>query len=250
MEYKSEKHWDNISDFLSKVGDNLNILEEEVDVKVQKEYFDVAKKLSERPEKYQAICKKYIEHVNDLFGDKVSDDVKKRMLVILATVDDVAIYRAIESFSKGDTPLKKWAVVALQQSRMLIQSTLLDDPGVFISTGLGGQNGMLRYFCVFLNRGNEFLPEFQRDIVKKETEIVITKAKGVIEEIDFQARYTTMLILLPIDIDLKILFERIIDESNLYGNFLHENMIITNVKKLSEEEIVDILKGRKPDSIK
>ena len=50
-----------------------------------------------------------------------------------------------------------------------------------------------------------------------------------------------MLMLLPLDIDLKTLFEKIIDECNQYGNFLHDNMIITNVKKLSEKEIADIV---------
>lgn len=85
------------------------------------------------------------------------------MLTVLATLDDISIYRAIENFSKQDTPLKSWATVALQQSRMLIQSNLLEDPEIFISTGLGGRGNLLRYFCVFLNRQKEnSLEEFQQ----------------------------------------------------------------------------------------
>lgn len=170
------------------------------------------------------------------------------MLVILATVDDISIYRAIENFSKQDTPLKKWAVIALQQSRMLIQSTLLDDPGVFISTGLGGQGSLLRYFCVFVNRNTGELEDFQRSIIKNETEAAILPLKGIIEQIDFSDAYTTMLILLPIDTDLQPLFTTIIDECNQYGNFLHENMIITNVKKLDDSEIRTILHSRQSEN--
>ena len=146
MSKKSEKKIEDISQLLAMAGANLNILEEEVDIAVQKQYFAMQETLSKSQEDYQNACKQYVENINDLFDDAIDEEVKKRMLVILATVDDISIYRAIENFSKQDTPLKKWAVIALQQSRMLIQSTLLDDPGVFISTGLGGQGSL--FLCV------------------------------------------------------------------------------------------------------
>lgn len=244
MSKKSEKKIEDISQLLAMAGANLNILEEEVDIAVQKQYFATQESLSKSPEDYQNTCKQYVENINDLFDDAVDEEIKKRMLVILATIDDVSIYRAIENFSKLETPLKKWSVIALQQSRMLIQSTLLDDPGVFISTGLGGQGLLLRYFCVFVNKHAGELEDFQRSIVKNETEAAILPLKGVIEQIDFTDAYTTMIILLPIDTDLQPLFTTIIDECNQYGNFLHENMIITNVKKLDDTEIRSILHTR------
>jgi len=245
MDKNIENNWKTINKFLAQEGANLNILEEEVDLTVQKEYFKLIAEFGrEEPEKYKALSAKYIEEVNKLFDEDVDPELKKRMLVVLATVDDVAIYRSIESFSKLDTPLKKWAVIALQQSRMLIQSTLMDDPGVFISTGLGGQNGMLRYFCVFLSRTDDQLEEFQQHVIQNETECALKPLKGVIEQVEFYKGYSTLLILLPIDADLKTLFTDIIAECNLYGNFLHENMIITNVKKLSAEEISTILRKK------
>lgn len=244
MDKKIEKNWNNISDFLSQAGPNLNILEEEVDLNVQKEYFDLVYQLSKNRERYKTLSVQYAEEINNLFDEEVDAAVKKEMLVVLATIDDISIYRTIESFSKIETPLKKWAIIALQQSRMLIQTALLDDPGVFISTGLGGQGSLLRYFCVFLCRSEEQLQEFQQHIIKNETETAIQPLKGVIEQIDFFKGYATLLLLLPVDTNLKSLFEKIIDECNLYGNFLHENMIITNVKKLSEEEITTILRKK------
>ena len=104
---------------------------------------------------------------------------KKNGWSYLATLDDVSVYRAIENFSKQDTPLKKWAIIALQQSRMLLQSTLLDDPGVFISTGLGGQGLLLRYFCVFFYRVPGDLPSFQQNTLKMKQKQPLTMLKAV-----------------------------------------------------------------------
>lgn len=244
MSNQDEKKIDNINELLAMAGENLNILEEEVDVSVQKQYFELLTVLSKETDSFQELCRQYIENVNDLFDDAIDEEIKRGMLVVLATIDDITIYRTIENFSKQDTPLRKWAVIAFQQSRMLIQSNLLDDPGVFISTGLGGQGLLLRYFCVFLNRIPRQLQEFQQNIVRNETETFIGSAQGVIEQIDFSEDYTTMLILLPLNSDLQELFTEIIDECNLYGNFLHENMIITNVKKLEDAEIKTMLRAR------
>lgn len=162
----------------------------------------------------------------------------------MATVDDVTVYRTIENFSKQNTPLQKWAIIALQQSRMLLQSNLLDDPGIFISTGLGGHGLLLRYFCVFFYRTPGDLQTFQQNILTTETETAIKTAQGSIEHVEFKNDFATMLLLLPLQTDLQPLFAGIIDECNQYGNFLHENMIITNVKKLSEEEIYQLLRNK------
>ena len=241
MDKKIEKNWKDIDDLLSKMGPNLNILEEEIDITVQTEYFQLVSFFSKYPDKYKELCQQYRNSIEDLFDETVKSSVKKRMLVILATLDDIAVYRKIEAFSKLETPLKKWAVIALQQSRMLIQSTLLDDPGVFISTGLGGHANLLRYFCVFLNRDDDKLQEFQQNILINETESALKPLKGSIEQIDFQEGYSVFLLLLPINADLKKIFENIINECNLYGHFLNDNMIVTNVKKLSKEEISEII---------
>lgn len=250
MSKRNEKKIEDINQLLSMAGANLNILEEEVDIKAQKQYFEMQDMLSKGPGDYEEICKQYLENINDLFDEAIDEDVKKRMLVVLATIDDVSVYRAIESFSKQKTAsLRKWAVIALQQSRMLIQSNLLDDPGVFISTGLGGQGSLLRYFCVFVNRKAEPLEEFQQNILINETKAKITPLKGSIEQAKFTKTYATILLLLPLDTDLQPLFTEIIDECNMYGNFLHENMIITNVKKLTAAEIRTLLRTRNTQDI-
>lgn len=167
------------------------------------------------------------------------------MLIVLATVDDVTVYRTIENFSKQNTPLQKWAIIALQQSRMLLQSNLLDDPGIFISTGLGGHGLLLRYFCVFFYRTPGDLQTFQQNILTTETETAIKTAQGSIEHVEFKNDFATMLLLLPGYKQICNLYSQELLTSVInMANFLHENMIITNVKKLSEEEIYQLLRNK------
>ncbi|MDL2231497.1 hypothetical protein LJB85_02015 [Porphyromonadaceae bacterium OttesenSCG-928-L07] len=244
MNKNMNSNWANIQNLLSNGGNNLNIFEEEIDLTVQKEYFSLSERLTKNPITYKELRTLYIENVNDLFKDETAPETKKEMLVILSTVNEVAIYRAIESFSKAtNNPLRNWGIIALQQSRMLIQSNLLDEPGIYISTGLGGHGKLLRYFCVFFNNTDEKLPEFQQNVIKNETEQAI-KSKGEIEKIRFFKGYNTLILLLPIDLNLSVFFEELVKECNQYGNFLHENMIVTNVKKLVRKDIYDILKNK------
>jgi hypothetical protein len=244
---QEENHWENINALLSKAGNSLNILEEEIDIHVQRQFMALSARLLKKAREHEEILVRARDSVDLLEDDRVAEGEKKKLLVLLATIDDVAIYRAIEAFAKRDTPLKKWGTVALQQSRMLIQSTLMDEATVFVSTGLGGSDSRLRYFCVFIARGGTTLQPFQHDVIQKESELSLSQLDGRVEHVDFYDRYVTLTVLLPINVQLKAAFEGILEECNTYGNFLHEQMIITNVKKLTVPEIDAFLRDVQAD---
>ena len=245
IENQDEQKWKSVNQLLSRAGSHLNILEEEIDVEVQHQYMNLLEHLIKSGD-FKTLREDAIIHAQDLFDEAVDDERKKTLLILLSMVDDVSIYRSIESFQKQDTPIKPWATIALQQSRMLIQSNLLDESTVFVSTGLGGHDTLLRYFCVYIANEGVTLQPFQWDIVKKETELVVTKSQGEIEQFEHFEKYVTFILLLPIEANLKEIFNSIIDECNTYGNFLSENIIITNVKKLSTKEIEDFLETTSP----
>ena len=94
--------------------------------------------------------------------------MEKKILCDLAFIDDVKAYRRIEKFIESASgTLKQWATLSLQESRMLLQSSLLDEQQVFISTGLGGKGKKLRYFVVFLSvNENEMLSSTQQKLLK------------------------------------------------------------------------------------
>jgi hypothetical protein len=131
---------------------------------------------------------------------------------------------------------------------MLIQSSLLDEQQVFISTGLGGKGQKLRYYVVFINKNqNIVLTKIQQKLLKDELIYELNQNQGEFESMDFFEGFSTVLVMLPLQSDLKKLFRTIIEECNQYGDFLDDDMIVTNVKVMSRNEILEMLKQNKED---
>ena len=112
---------------------------------------------------------------------------------------------------------------------------------------------MLRYFVAFINRNREeLLNDTQQKLVKDELIYEINGSEGEFESMDFMEGFSTALVMLPLKADIKKVFQNVVDECNQYGNFLHEDMIVTNVKVMSRSEIIQLLhqnKNRKLDEL-
>jgi hypothetical protein len=162
----------------------------------------------------------------------------------LASVGKPEAYRAIERYSKqAPAELKEWSLMALQESRMLLESQLLDEQQIFISTGLGGMGGKLRYFVAFFpESGNDFTPT-QQKLLENELEISFKKFKCDMENLSFHPNHASLLALIPINVHVRQPFVHTIEECNSLGFFVKENFLITNVKRLSWEEIEVIKKS-------
>lgn len=226
-----------IRDIFGSVPENYNILEEQIDINLQMEYFDFSKKVKKELD----IAEK-IEARERLLDAGVDKEEKKRLLVQLASIEDISAYRLIERYVKEyDEGLRNWAILALQESRMLLQSRLLDENQVFISTGLGGKNAKLRYFVVLIAKENVDISTVQQQVIRNEFELMLKKYSSEVEEYSFFGPYATLMVIIPMDVPIKEMLGDAIQECNHYGNFLLKNFIVTNVKKLSFEEIRNFL---------
>lgn len=232
MEFDSIQ--DNLKDLLDKTGGKFNVFEEQIDVNMQVEFFEQANKdLEEKTElgDFDNISK-------ELFRKDVSVDLKKKLLVQLSNSKKVEHYRLIEKFLKtAKLDLRSWAILALQHARISLESDLLDEQQVFISTGLGGKGDNLRYFFVVKLKGDKTFSSSQIQIIKNEFDIQFKKNNSVIEKIDFFNNIFTLLALIPISLPISDVIAESISESNNFGSFLHDQYLVTNVKILDADEI-------------
>ena len=96
IENQDEQKWKSVNQLLSQAGSRLNILEEEIDVEVQHQYMNLLERLIKGGD-FKALREDAIIHVQDLFDEAVDDEKKKTLLILLSMVDDISIYRNIES---------------------------------------------------------------------------------------------------------------------------------------------------------
>ena len=236
-----ENLFEKIQEILGGTPGNLKVLEQKIDMDLQMEYYDCSMKIREERSDAWAL-----EHMQYLSEPGYSVDVKKEILARMASVESVECYRAIETFLEDvDGVLHSWAILALNESRMLLESKIMDENQVFISTGLGGKDEKLRYFVVLMSRARIDLTESQKMVIKNEFEFILKKFDAVMEESNFSGYLATILLLLPMNHSLKSVFKEAIDECNRYGDFLNDDFIVTNVRVLSFGEIVDFLERRK-----
>lgn len=233
-----------IQEAIASLPENFSILEEQIDVELQMEYFNYARDI-----KSKFSSEFVLHHKDDLLNPSVSLEEKKDLLVFLASQEKVEAFRVIEKYAQNPDPeLRAWSVLALQESRMVIQSSLMDEQQVYISTGLGGKGQKLRYFVVFI--ANENVGQFsssQQKLIHNELEYSLKRHEGVLEEIGFDKDLAEALLLLPVKSDIQKVFSSVINECNEYGNFVRQDIIITNVKRMTKIEIRNFI-NKKQDN--
>ena len=232
-----ENLYSKIQELLGNLKSNFNILEDHIDIDVQLEYFETSKDIKKSIDYEDTLNQK-----DSLFSNEISLDQKKSLLIKLASIDKVEAFRALEQYQKNpDHTLKDWATLALQESRMLLESSLLDQNQVFISTGLGGKGQKLRYFIVFLVKHEMTLDDLRKKVILSEMNYIFKKFNAEIEDIKYSNTFSTIKAIIPINVHLHEMFEEAIENCNQFGDFLQMNFIVTNVKELTFEEISHVL---------
>lgn len=236
----NENLYDKLREMIGRNPGSLTLMESTIDVDLQVEYFECSKKIGEELDGEWAL-----DQAELLADEDYPIKMKKQLLARLASLKDVRAYRAIERYSRSpDDALQDWSILALQESRMHLESHLLDENQVFISTGLGGKGTKLRYFVVLIARNRKVLTEFQQDLVRKEFTYSLEKYGVEIEEFETFGYLASFMLLMPIEHNIKDAFNQGIRDINLYGDFLRENCIVTNVKKLSFSELEAFIEQR------
>jgi len=234
---EGENIYRRIQEFFGGLNQNFSLMEDPVDVTIQMKYFEMSSRINREITEEEIVSRK-----DELYNPDLSIENKKALLVQMAGVPAPEIYRILESYAKEpDEALKDWSKLALQENKLLLESHLLDNRQVFISTGLGGKGHKLRYFVVLINKNGDDLKPFQQKVVQDEMQYTLNRYNSELETLNFMQNYTTMRVIVPISSDLTKLFREGIDECNQFGDFLSSDFIVTNMKELSEEEINEAL---------
>ncbi|MGE0090499.1 MAG: hypothetical protein AB7S50_13590 [Bacteroidales bacterium] len=226
--------YEKLKDLLDKAGGKYTILEDQVDVDLQMKFFEYSNELR----KNKCTDEDVLLDSTLLYDLSVEVEVKKRILSELSESESVEGFRELEKFLKvADKDLRPWAVLSFQHCRIGLESKLLDEHKVFISTGLGGKDDKLRYFIAFKNNNDILFTDLQQKIISNEFSSIYKNNNCIIEAISYIDQYFTLLAIMPVNCTLNDVIMQAINEVNLYGNFLFTEYLITNVKALEKKDI-------------
>jgi hypothetical protein len=238
---ESDNIFSTIQKLLGNIQGNIAIMEQQIDADTQIEFFDYVNKLSTdfNPDEV-------LKHRDHLFRHDLTVEDKKSLMVQLANIDNVNAYRTLEKYLLvPNNDLRDWAILALQENKLLLESKLLGENHVMILTGLGGKGLKLRYFTVLITANGKAYSEFEKEILTKEVKFSIKKSKGDLENILFDEELCTILSVIPLYVPVHNLFNELIHECNHYGNFLNTDFMITNVRILANDQIRKLVKQTK-----
>ncbi|MCQ2960300.1 MAG: hypothetical protein MJ198_08965 [Bacteroidales bacterium] len=233
---------DRIQKMYSENPQRLNIIEEQIDLDIQMNYF-----------KRSGMLKKHVVELNDvlskipiLYDVEARLEEKRDILIQLASFEDIETFRFLEKFKNdSDGEIKLWATMAYRESKMLLESSLLeDDNQILISTGLGGKGASLRYFVCLVHKNEDFFTEFQEKIIRNEFASSSERYAMEIESLHVENHLVKASLLIPINEPVKNVVGDVIDACEELGDFLDKHVIITNVRAFSDSEIEEIVHGK------
>jgi hypothetical protein len=213
---------------------SFTLIDEAIDLSIQKEYLSFSETIDFDNVDYEEV----LTESDKLFDKRTSIELKKRILILLAHIGSPESCRTIEKYLKiSEGNLRDWALLSLKECRMFLESVLLQEEGGFISTGLGGKENKLRYYFIVSSRDGLPFSETHQNTLKRGLERISHKYKSEIEEINFEAAYAMIGILIPMDVAVGKVIEEGISECNKMNEFLFPDYYVTNVRKPTPEEI-------------
>ena len=237
--------------FLNETKGEFHVLEHQVPLETQMEYFQHSNRLRSilEPSKPVAGGEDFARVVSNLQNPEISEKEKKHVLSLLAVSKQVKAYRVLEKYLQSpDKELTDWALMALMESRMTLESELSDERCIYISTGLGGKGSKLRFYILMLSASGEPFLDYQQRVIEREFAFSLSKGNGEMEQFIIKENYIEILVLLPIQLDIKHFLKQIMLECNQYGNFISKSVTITNVRKLTDGEIAKIIESHENEN--
>jgi len=213
---------------------SFTLIDEAIDLSIQKEYLSFSKKIDYHNVDYEDV----LMESDKLFDRHTPIEIKKRILILLAHLGTSESCKVLEKYlnvSEGN--LRGWALLSLKECRTFLESVLLQEEDGFISTGLGGKDNKLRYYFIVSSKDALPFSEIHKDNLRRGFETISHKYRSEIEEINFEATYAMIGILIPMDVAVGEVMEGGISECNKMGDFLVPDYYVTNVKKPTCKEI-------------
>lgn len=220
-----------IRELLNEMPKNLRTIEEGITGDAINEYYELVKKLKD-----EGGIEVFFEELKAKTGRPTEHDIK-RMLVALSHIGDVQSFREIEKiYQTTENDLKNFALVALEQCRLILENEILDEPIGFIATGLGGRDNKFRCYFVVASLQKPLTKPIEQ-LITAAYEDICKEMDSELEEVENHGHYLLIKALISFNYAIGPLIDAGIEQFD----FLQKEYMCTNVEKPTPEFIEEWL---------
>lgn len=222
-----------LREILRNMPESTIYLQEQVDITTQERYFQTAIQRNEYD---------IPSHEASLEALNSAIDVEsiEQTLVNLAGMGSVEAYRTIEHYleTHKDDRSYSWALMALQECRLLLESYLTDEPIAFVSGGLGALGDKLRYFAAVATLKGDALTSAQKQRIEFELEDLTQTQQVIVEKTEFGDNYVTIIFLAALSVSIGDFLEHIIVQWNNDTDFMYQGYYLANTHIPTTDELL------------
>lgn len=238
---------DELKSILSDPNYSVHILEQEIPLEVQKEYFVFSEKMK-KDRSFEDVEEEDFDFMKKLVADPEEDLYKRKFyLCVLSMQHKVPLFRFLQSLV-GDERMeavKDWLSMVVLDCQMAIEKELSGKQQVLVSCAMGGKDKKIRFYALMMAREDKPFEEYQKKVIENEVLDGLKAMNVDVEMFRIREQVVEIQMLVPFDMIDVGRFERLVEECNVYGNFLDKNVIITNMGVFTEEMIQNKLSKRK-----
>jgi len=239
----NENIYSRLKEYLGENSGKLRIMEDVIDLSIQMDYYNISKEIKKVDIEVDI---KLLEA--SLKKESLDEKLLKRAIATLGIMGEVDALRVLENYTPTSTTIIDFCKLAIYESKLIIESKFLEQEQILVTTGLGGKGNLFRYFIALLHTKNEIFNETETRLCKTEILENTKKNEIIVEEFYLNTDTLSFTALIPLEKDIKAIFKEIISICNSYKLILNNNFIVTNVRKLNHDEIIEIFNTSKPTS--
>ncbi|MDR2814549.1 MAG: hypothetical protein LBB79_07865 [Prevotellaceae bacterium] len=230
----------NPMDFFQRYPHKIKVVDLELDIKTQMEYFAF---LSEASQEYGN------ENPTNAFREQAFDTSvplkeRKRKLAWLSCSEEVEVLRTLEQYEEScPEDVKDFVTMCIYQCRTGIESALLGERHAVVVSGMGGKDNRIRYFAALATLSGEPWSTTEQHLLHEELMLTSKEYDAVVEMLEFSGKYAKMLLLTPITLSPVTIVRKAKNASNELGVFISQQEVITNISLLPDEKLDGIFSG-------
>ena len=176
---------------------------------------------------------------------------KKNILTQLSLLGNPKGHTLLQKFlSQNDPELGEWCALALLHSQMYLTEVFEGENYVYIATGLGGKNNLMRESMVLLAANYVYFSDKQRSLIEKECRFQMERMGGQVESLVIRDRYALLSLLKPLSISVVDMANTLLSAINEFETVVQCPGSISNAEYYTEEDclgMVDYYLEPEPD---